>query len=81
MQAIVWLKTPIQCANNSFASVLICNIESWNADNVEVVFQEGQKLLADHAGILIAESIDSAKWLVTERSGDLMPGAWDISLS
>lgn len=81
MQAIVWLETPIKCADNGIVSALICNIEEWNANDVEVIFPEGQKLSVKHSGLLRADSIESAKWLLKEPSGELMAGAWDISFS
>ena len=58
---------------------MVCNIESRNADSVEIVFEGGQKLLVNHVGMIVDESIESSKWFVTDASGNLMAGACDIS--
>ena len=81
MQAIVWLKTLLNFANGEVFSVMVCNIESRNADSVEIVFEGGQKLLVNHVGMIVDESIESSKWFVTDASGNLMAGACDISFS
>jgi hypothetical protein len=79
MQAIVQLKTPLKCARGGEVKTFICNVGHYDHNNAEVIFPDGQRYLAAHSGILVADSIESSTWLMKEDDGSVMAGVFDIS--